>query len=238
MQSLTGNFEGVVQTGGTPLYIGLSLEDNGGVVAGIGFLGAPGYRSFTAIATGSTEGEFVELEVSPGGSGVTYQFTGRRHGDTISGSFELAEGFDLPLEMVRVDTVATGRQSISLSLSTIREESGSAYFEYFLSPVVYLVLKSAGNGPHLQLDIIWDGTHYPPAGMYQVGATGGPRVFVDELARNTEPRPFTVESGAIVLDRVHRWALIGSLDIIARDPEGNQTRIQGTFSAGCVNELC
>ena len=235
---LTGNFEGVLQTGGAPWYLGLSLDERGTQVSGTGFLSV--YPGFTATAAGSTNGEQVTFEVSPVGTGLTYQFSGQLRGDTISGSFVPGAGVGLPLELVRVDTVVDGTMRLSLSQSIMREEVGVAYFLYRIEfRSMALALESSGEGPRLHLAFFWDGLQYPPAGTYMVGPSSVPRVLVNEVGGNPGTgRTLTVESGSLVLDLARRFALIGTLDILLRDQEGARTRVKGRFSAGCIEQFC
>jgi len=236
--SLSGNFEGVLLTGGEPWYLGLTLTETAGTVTGKGVLSV--YARYQAQATGSLTGEQIELVVSPSGPGLTYQFSGTLRGNTIVGSFVPGAGLGLPFEMMRVDTVATGRADLSLSLATIREEHGSAYFQYLLSPTprIFIGLESLGAERYFQLAVYWDGLNYPRAGAHQVGAPGGPGIYAVEVNNGSIIREFAVEDGTIVLDRARRFALIGSLDIVARDTEGRRTRVRGNFSAGCVGPYC
>lgn len=230
--SIAGHFVAPKPFPGQGFFMSLSLRAIGTTVTGVGWLSGLVSPVLPLTVNGHFDDPDFTLALS---SGATPQGTivGTVLGTGLTGVYASSQGATpVPLVFALSDTAANGGHSAALSGDVLQSVAAAAGFGVLLSRFSIELAYPNRQGPLLVVG--WDGGR-PGPGTYSFGTTAG---FGGHLVPGNQ-QLFNIVGGSVRIDVSTPYAIIGELQIQARDPDtGLIANISATFSAGCATQEC
>jgi len=232
--TLDGNFGG--RFVGTSTFLGLTLRQTGGTVAGVAWSPILASSDHLARVTGTIANDSVSLRMQAANQ-ADWLFDGTWKAGSLAGEMGRGLGGGLRVVLGRVDTIPTNSVAVTVRGAESANATGLAYFYYNPTSGPWLVVETTAPFP-AGIYFQWSGRGRPANGAYDLA-----KADVVSPSFNRDPDTpnfvvYTITGGTLHIDRSNRFTLLGRLDLTARAPSGAVITVTGTYSAGCLAGIC